>query len=109
MNPEAYKSDKQQMGNVGTIAVNSDVYAGSYYLRGWIGLTDSRSGDTNGEGQSEMIAAAMYNSTSKDKWEYFEYVIDVSNLTGKKYMKVSVVHSGVINIDSCTFLPKREY
>lgn len=91
------------------VAVNSDVYAGSYYLRGWIGLTDSRSGDTNGEGQSEMIAAAMYNSTSKDKWEYFEYVIDVSNLTGKKYMKVSVVHSGVINIDSCTFLPKREY
>ena len=91
------------------VAVNSDVYAGSYFLRGWIGLTDSRSGDTSSEGQSEMIAAAMYNSTSKDKWEYFEYVLDVANLTGKKYMKVSMTHSGVINIDSCTFLPKREY
>ena len=72
------------------VAVNSDVYAGSYFLRGWIGLTDSRSGDTSSEGQSEMIAAAMYNSTSKDKWEYFEYVLDVANLTGKKYMKVSM-------------------
>lgn len=91
------------------VAVNSDVYAGSYFLRGWIGLTDSRSGDTSSEGQSEMIAAAMYNSTSKDKWEYFEYVLDVANLTGKKYMKVSMTHSGVINIDSCTFLPKREF
>lgn len=91
------------------VAVNSDVYAGSYFLRGWIGLTDSRSGDTSSECQSEMIAAAMYNSTSKDKWEYFEYVLDVANLTGKKYMKVSMTHSGVINIDSCTFLPKREY
>lgn len=91
------------------VAVNSDVYAGSYFLRGWIGLTDSRSGDTSSEGQSEMIAAAMYNSTSKDKWEYFEYVLDVANLTGKKYMKVSMTHSGVIDIDSCTFLPKREY
>ncbi len=90
------------------VAVNSDVYAGSYFLRGWIGLTDSRSGDTSGEGQSEMIAAAMYNSTSKDKWEYFEYVLDVANLTGKKYMKVSMTHSGVIDIDSCTFLPTRE-
>lgn len=91
------------------VAVNSDVYAGSYFLRGWIGLTDSRSGDTSSEGQSEMIAAAMYNSTSKDKWEHFEYVLDVANLTGKKYMKVSMTHSGVINIDSCTFLPKREF
>lgn len=91
------------------VAVNSDVYAGSYFLRGWIGLTDSRSGDTSSEGQSEMIAAAMYNSTSKDKWEYFEYVLDVANLTGKKYMKVSMTHSGVIDIDSCTFLPKREF
>ncbi|WP_418963639.1 hypothetical protein [Butyribacter intestini] len=90
------------------VAVNSDVYAGSYFLRGWIGLTDSRSGDTSSEGQSEMIAAAMYNSTSKDKWEYFEYVLDVANLTGKKYMKVSMTHSGVIDIDSCTFLPTRE-
>ena len=91
------------------VAVNSDVYTGSYFLRGWIGLTDSRSGDTSSEGQSEMIAAAMYNSTSKDKWEHFEYVLDVANLTGKKYMKVSMTHSGVINIDSCTFLPKREF
>lgn len=91
------------------IRVWSDEYDGSYFLRGWIGVTDSISSNISDEGHGEMIAGEMYNATSKGTWEYSEQMIDVSNLTGKKYMKVSVVHGGTVNILSCTFLPKREY
>ena len=91
------------------IALNSDMYTGTHYLRGWIGLTDAINGATGNEGNDGMIAGVQYNATSKGEWEHFEHVIDVSNLTGNKFMKVSLVHGGELHIDSCTFLPKREY
>lgn len=91
------------------IALNSDMYTGTHYLRGWIGLTDAVNGATGNEGNDGMIAGVQYNATSKGEWEHFEHVIDVSNLTGNKFMKVSLVHGGELHIDSCTFLPKREY
>lgn len=91
------------------IALNSDMYTGTHYLRGWIGLTDAVNGATGNEGNDGMIAGVQYNATSKGEWEHFEHVIDVSNLTGNKFMKVSLVHGGEVHIDSCTFLPKREF
>lgn len=91
------------------IALNSDMYTGTHYLRGWIGLTDAINGAIGNEGNDGMIAGVQYNATSKGEWEHFEHVIDVSNLTGNKFMKVSLVHGGELHIDSCTFLPKREY
>ena len=85
------------------------MYTGTHYLRGWIGLTDAINGAIGNEGNDGMIAGVQYNATSKGEWEHFEHVIDVSNLTGNKFMKVSLVHGGELHIDSCTFLPKREY
>ena len=91
------------------IAINSDSYNGTTFLRGWIGLTDTNNGDTTNEGNYGMIAGVTYNATKKGEWEFLELPIYVTKLTGSKWLKISLVHGGEVQMQSCTFIPKREY
>ena len=91
------------------IAINSDSYNGTTFLRGWIGLTDTNNGDTINEGNYGMIAGVTYNATKKGEWEFLELPIYVTKLTGSKWLKISLVHGGEVQMQSCTFIPKREY
>lgn len=93
------------------IAIKSDSYAGSQYLRGWIGLTNAQDDTkaTGSEGNDGMVAGVIYNATKKGEWEWLEMPIYITNLIGKKWLKISLVHGGEVQIFSCTFLPKREF
>ena len=91
------------------LAIKSDSYAGGTFLRGYVGLANDQNGATGTEGSDGMINSVMYNATTSGKWETQEYILDVSNLTGDKYIKVSLVHGGILQVNSITYIPKIDF
>lgn len=73
---------------------------GSYWFRGFVGLSDSNNSSmsTEGEGGASMIVYSQFGTHNTTGTDTCSSTLDVSNLTCSARIAISMVHSGQIQI-----------